>query len=68
MDEQTKIVTIVLLSEQKYSNAEKTLIVSELSTFIAAPVDYSSVYSGLWGYSCILSMAAVSWAQFPFSA
>ena len=34
---------------------------------IAAPGDLSSVYSGLWGYSCILSMAAVSWAQFPFS-
>jgi len=31
------------------------------------PSSYESVYTGLWGYSCILSMAAVSFACFPLS-
>ena len=31
------------------------------------PGSYESVYSGLWGYNCILSVAAVSWACFSFS-
>jgi len=31
------------------------------------PSGYSSVYSGLWGYSCILSIAAISWASFPLN-
>jgi urea transporter len=31
------------------------------------PGSYESVYSGLWGYNCILSVAAVSWACFTFS-
>ena len=43
------------------------LLNQSLYLWVTAPEDYSSVYSGLWGYSCILSMAAVAWAQFPFS-
>ena len=43
------------------------LLNQSLYFWVTAPEDYSSVYSGLWGYSCILSMAAVAWAQFPFS-
>ena len=31
------------------------------------PDSYDSVYSGLWGYNCILSVVAVAWACFPFS-
>merc|ERR1712058_187136 len=31
------------------------------------PSSYDSVYTGLWGYSCILSMVAVSFACFPLS-
>jgi len=31
------------------------------------PSSYESVYTGLWGYSCILSMVAVSFACFPLS-
>ena len=31
------------------------------------PESYKSVYSGLWGYNCILSVVAVAWACFSFS-
>ena len=37
------------------------------SSLFSDASDYDSVYSGLWGYSCILSIAAVSWASHPVS-
>jgi len=44
------------------------VIGSLIPLLVLDPADYSSVYSGLWGYSCILSMVCVSWAVYPFSA
>jgi len=43
------------------------LIGTFLPLLFLDPDSYDSVYNGLWGYSCILSIAAVSWACFQFS-
>lgn len=40
---------------------------SSLPLLLLDAGDYETVYSGLWGYSCLLSMACVSWAVFPAS-
>jgi len=43
------------------------LIGTFLPLLFLDPDSYDSVYNGLWGYSCILSIAAVSWACFKIS-
>ena len=58
---------LIFLSNNLLYLEDRSDIFSYSITHVPAPDTYSSVYIGLWGYSSILSIACVAWAQFEFS-